>query len=372
MTKVTEGKISDLTLDTRNANIGTERGLAMLETSLRKRGAGRSVLLDRHGRAIAGNKTIEKAIDIGFEDVIIVKTDGTKLVAVQREDLDLDDPATGARDMAYLDNRVSEIDLAWDPSVILADLETGLDLSGLWDKGELDALLVEINENRARENTIGQNGRLYRGHDIEVFKLAYRIEAAYKAMNGIALDLYSGDGQLANWYQRRFKRVIRIDKRSGLENIDYPITAEKFIKQHLVSQYFDFSFVDFDDEGSPALAIQSFFETIKDHKKQPFVLCLTDGNGLNLKCRGRFDFVQNYLIEGETKRKATQKDYENFEVMVTEFVKNCALKANFFPSQISSYRGREGNVVYQTWFIDVAENPANSENQPAGRLASPF
>src|SRR3990167_5216556 len=99
MPQVTEGKISDLTLDTRNANTGTERGLAMLETSLRKRGAGRSVLLDRHGRAIAGNKTIEKAIDIGFEDVIIVKTDGTKLVAVQREDLDLDDPATGARDM---------------------------------------------------------------------------------------------------------------------------------------------------------------------------------------------------------------------------------------------------------------------------------
>src|SRR3990167_9455152 len=144
MPQVTEGKISDLTLDTRNANTGTERGLAMLETSLRKRGAGRSVLLDRHGRAIAGNKTIEKAIDIGFEDVIIVKTDGTKLVAVQREDLDLDDSATGARDMAYLDNRVSEIDLAWDPSVILADLDAGLDLGGLWSKDELAEFELEI------------------------------------------------------------------------------------------------------------------------------------------------------------------------------------------------------------------------------------
>lgn len=55
-------KLSDLAPDARNANKGTERGNAMIENSLRQFGAGRSILLDRHGRIIAGNKTAENAV----------------------------------------------------------------------------------------------------------------------------------------------------------------------------------------------------------------------------------------------------------------------------------------------------------------------
>ena len=61
----------------------------MLENSLRKYGAGRSILTDKNGRIIAGNKTFEMAGQIGFEDVDVIKSDGTKLIAVQRTDLDL-------------------------------------------------------------------------------------------------------------------------------------------------------------------------------------------------------------------------------------------------------------------------------------------
>ena len=50
--------LADLTPDPRNANLGTERGLAMLERSLRETGAGRSILVDRAGRVIAGNKGV--------------------------------------------------------------------------------------------------------------------------------------------------------------------------------------------------------------------------------------------------------------------------------------------------------------------------
>ena len=71
-------KVSDLTPDTHNANRGTERGMAMLENSLREFGAGRSILIDREGRVIGGNKTLEKAAEIGLEDVVVVQTDGTK------------------------------------------------------------------------------------------------------------------------------------------------------------------------------------------------------------------------------------------------------------------------------------------------------
>jgi len=71
-----------------------------------------------------------------------VDSDGSKLVAVRRTDLDLEtDPR--ARAMAYADNRVGQVDLAWDPSQIAADLEAGLDLSGMFYPEELSAILEQ-------------------------------------------------------------------------------------------------------------------------------------------------------------------------------------------------------------------------------------
>jgi len=51
--------ITQLILDEKNANKGTKRGRELLEESLGKDGAGRSVVVDRHDRVIAGNKTVE-------------------------------------------------------------------------------------------------------------------------------------------------------------------------------------------------------------------------------------------------------------------------------------------------------------------------
>ena len=132
--------IDKLTPDQRNANQGTKRGLDLLDNSLRQNGAGRSVLLDKHNRIIAGNKTVERAADIGIDDVIVVDSDGSKLVAVRRTDLDLETDER-ARAMAYADNRVGQVDLTWDPSQIAADLEAGLDLSSMFYPEELSAIL---------------------------------------------------------------------------------------------------------------------------------------------------------------------------------------------------------------------------------------
>jgi hypothetical protein len=90
-------KVADLTPDTQNVNKGTERGGAMIEDSLRRFGAGRSILIDKHGNVIAGNKTLEHAGSIGMEDVIVVQTDGSKIVAVPRTDLDLKTDARGRK-----------------------------------------------------------------------------------------------------------------------------------------------------------------------------------------------------------------------------------------------------------------------------------
>ncbi len=130
-------KSRNLTPDQNNANRGTERGRHMLETSLRNLGAGRSILLDKHGNVIAGNKTLEVANEIGLDDVQIVQSDGRRLIAVQRTDLDLTDPTGKARQLAYADNRVGEVDLDFDFAVIQNDIANGVDLSDYWFAFEL-------------------------------------------------------------------------------------------------------------------------------------------------------------------------------------------------------------------------------------------
>ena len=105
-------KITDLVQDNRNLNKGTERGKELIETSVGRFGAGRSVLIDKNNRIIAGNKTQEAAIAKGIKDVIVVETDGTQLVAVKRNDVDLD--SKDGREMALADNATVKVDLEWD------------------------------------------------------------------------------------------------------------------------------------------------------------------------------------------------------------------------------------------------------------------
>ena len=120
-----EVKISDLRFDDKNFNKHTEFGMSLIEKSLRKNGAGRSILIDKNNRIIGGNGVVENAGQIGMEDVIIVETDGTKLVAVKRTDVDLD--TQQGREMALADNATAAADLEWDEEQIqFAEEEFGM------------------------------------------------------------------------------------------------------------------------------------------------------------------------------------------------------------------------------------------------------
>lgn len=114
MTK--ETKINQLIPDDKNFNQGTQYGQHLIEESLRRFGAGRSVLLDKNNRIIAGNKTIENAAAIGMEDVIVVETTGNKIVAVKRTDIDLD--TREGRELALADNATSAVNLRWDEDAL--------------------------------------------------------------------------------------------------------------------------------------------------------------------------------------------------------------------------------------------------------------
>lgn len=150
MTKIDKNKpeinkistINDLIQDPNNPNRGTERGANMLEASLREYGAGRSILVDKHGVVVAGNKTLEAATLVGLNDVVIVPTDGSKLIVVQRTDLDLSIDSK-AKALAVADNRVSEVSLDWDPSVLSELTASNVDLSKLFSEDELLKILGE-------------------------------------------------------------------------------------------------------------------------------------------------------------------------------------------------------------------------------------
>lgn len=128
-------------LDDRNANQGTERGLQLLEHSLRSYGAGRSALADKNGRIIAGNKTIERAAELGIP-LQFVETDGKTLVVVRRKDLDIDSPE--GRGLAIADNRVAQLDLEWDAAQLAALQEEGVDVGAFFLPAELEVMAQQL------------------------------------------------------------------------------------------------------------------------------------------------------------------------------------------------------------------------------------
>jgi DNA modification methylase len=145
-------KIVELIADHRNANKGTKRGNKAVADSITRYGAGRSILIDKDGRIIAGNKTAANAAAAGIYDVIVVPSDGTKIIAVQRTDLSLDDAK--AKELAIADNRTAELGLEWDSNV-LAEFSTELDLKPFFTDAELRNLMPPApNEGEDAETSI--------------------------------------------------------------------------------------------------------------------------------------------------------------------------------------------------------------------------
>jgi len=140
--KISEVDISDLIPDDKNFNKGNEFGESLIEKSFNKFGAGRSVLIDKNNRLIAGNKSTEKFSAQGGQKVVIIETDGDTLVAVKRNDIDLD--SSIGREMALADNASAKANIVFDAELIEAELteavavEWGVINSGKGIKGNFD------------------------------------------------------------------------------------------------------------------------------------------------------------------------------------------------------------------------------------------
>jgi DNA modification methylase len=141
MAKVSEAKLTDFVPDPDNANVGTERGQAMIEDSIREDGAARSIVVDADNIIVAGSKTHQSAVDAGLDKAVVVEVQGDELVVVRRTDFSLGGDDGRARRYAYRDNRSGEINLTWSAEQMLADLNADVDLSAMFTDLEMEAIL---------------------------------------------------------------------------------------------------------------------------------------------------------------------------------------------------------------------------------------
>ena len=161
--------ISDLKFDDKNFNKHTQRGMGLLEKSLQKLGAGRSILIDKDNNIIAGNGIVEAAGSVGLNKVKIIETDGTELIAVKRTDMALD--SAEGREMALADNATAAADLEWDENAIAeASAAYGFDPDD-WDVKfkPLKDIVEDDPDDLDMENTYSVVGDIYQLGDHRIF-----------------------------------------------------------------------------------------------------------------------------------------------------------------------------------------------------------
>src|ERR1017187_3822007 len=111
--------LKDFKQQQKNANKHTERGMDMLEKSMQQVGYTAPIIVANDGEAISGSARHEAAANVFGADSepIVVKSDGTRPIVVVRTDVPNAQSAK-AKQIAVLENRVAEINLAWEPAVM--------------------------------------------------------------------------------------------------------------------------------------------------------------------------------------------------------------------------------------------------------------
>lgn len=104
--------IEELVYDDHNFNQHTAEGMELLEKSIAENKFGRSILIDKDNRIIAGNGIVEAATKTGTKKIRVIETDGDELIAVKRKDLSLD--SQEGRRLALADNATSAANLKWN------------------------------------------------------------------------------------------------------------------------------------------------------------------------------------------------------------------------------------------------------------------
>ena len=218
--------IEELAQDRHNFNRGNEQGQELMERSFKELGAGRSILLDRNGNIIAGNKSQKAAIAAGIKRVRVVETTGDELVAVKRTDVDID--SAEGRKMAYLDNLTTQVNLTWDQTeleAVQADVEGfdiadfGIDLGfPTGDPDEADKVTEDDFDPDEHYEPTSKAGDIFQLGDHRLMcGDSTNAEDVARLMNGEQADLWLTDPPYNVAYEGGTGLTIQNDKQSDAD-----------------------------------------------------------------------------------------------------------------------------------------------------------
>jgi 16S rRNA G966 N2-methylase RsmD len=242
-----QNKLSDLIADDKNFNKGSEYGNSLIEKSFRKFGAGRSILIDKNNRIIAGNKSVENAAAIGMEDLQIVESDGKRIIAVKRMDIDLDTPE--GRELALADNATAKANIVFDAELIEA--EVGEAVCVEWGIGITQQDIEEVNEDDFDVDSVTETdivlGDLFEiGEHRLLCGDSTDSDSVAKLMNGEKADMVFTDPPFPNNSEIMHEMIKNIDSAFNnsrifcddlmiwfWDNLEFPPFLEQVTSKHI-------------------------------------------------------------------------------------------------------------------------------------------
>lgn len=220
---------NEIKFDTKNYRTHDDKNKKLILKSLKKCGAGRSILIDKQGEIIAGNGVYEQAKNLNIP-VKIIETDGSELIAIKRTDLDTE--SKKRKELALADNSTSD-NVTWD----LSNLKADFDLSELPEWGleglvEVEQLDPEITEDEVPSNEQVET-RVKRG---DIWQLGEHrlmcgdstvITDVEKLMNGEKADLLFTDPPYNVNIEQKKKKILHCNEYNKIENDNLPMDEFK-------------------------------------------------------------------------------------------------------------------------------------------------
>ena len=146
--------ISALIQDPKNARKRTAQSKHLIQESLNRYGAARSIVIDETDRILAGNGTIEGAKAAGISKVRIIETDGNEIIAVRRTGLSEHEKVG----LALADNRTSDLS-EWDAEM-LHNLSQEQDIAPWFSEDDIAALLGKTDDFDPDDPTTDQSNKI--------------------------------------------------------------------------------------------------------------------------------------------------------------------------------------------------------------------
>ncbi len=142
---------------THNANRHTKRGLGALEQSIREDGYVAPITVAADGESLDGSARLEVVAELmGDAEPLVVHHDGKRPVVMVRDDVP-NASTDMAKRIAIRANRIAQIDLEWDPDVLLTMPDELIE--SLFDASELEGMLeAELVDATSASNGIGIGG----------------------------------------------------------------------------------------------------------------------------------------------------------------------------------------------------------------------